>query len=173
MGLFGKKDNEFEKQLAQQKEAMETGVAQQLMDPSNVAMDPQVSAMILRNGDHFLNYVQDSEGRLHLSKKYEGFVEPGGIEPYAFLSDKKNDGEFLNEFDNVLMSILDYGDKYSIDNNVRNAFNKIGRKRMRFINNSRALEGRPQQLSKSQIIKSSGYVGRQPVEKKDKFLGFL
>lgn len=175
MGLFGNKNTDFDKQLALENAKVETGIAQQMMDPSNVAMDPQVSAMILRNGDFFLEYHIDKDGQLILDKKYEGFVEPGGIEPFAFLSEKKQDGEFLNDLDNVLTSILDYGNKYGIDDNVRNAFNKLARKRMRFLGNSRTLEGRPQQLSKSQIIRATGGVYRDNGvgPKKDKFLGFF
>lgn len=176
MGLFGNKNTDFDKQLAQDNVRMETGVAQQMMDPSNVAMDPQVSAMILRNGDFFLEYhINKEDGSFVLNEKFEGFVEPGGIEPFAFLSEKNGDGSFLNEFDNVLTSILDFGDKYGIDNNVKNAFNKCGRKRIRFLNNSRTLEGRSQQLAKSQIIRATGSVYRDNGhgQKKDKFLGFL
>lgn len=176
MGLFGNKNVEFEKQLALENAKVETGVAQQMMDPSNVAMDPQVSAMILRNGDLFLEYDIDENGGFIRNKKYKDFVEPGGIEPFAFLSEKKGDGEFLNENDNVLTSVLDFGNKYGIDDNVRNSFNKLARKRMRFLGNSRTLEGRPQQLSKSQIIRATGGVYRdngQGNQKRDKFLGFL
>jgi len=176
VGLFGNKNTDFEKQLQHETSKIETGIAQQMMDPSNVAMDPQVSAMILRNGDFFLQYHIDKEtGDFILDKKYEGFVEPGGIDPYAFLSEKKGDGEFLNDLDNVLTSILDYGNKYGIDDNVRNAFNKLARKRIRFLNNSRTLEGRPQQLAKSQIIRATGGVYRETGQgqKRDKFLGFL
>ena len=176
MGLFGNRNTDFEKQLQNENNKMETGIAQQMMDPSNVAMDPQVSAMILRNGDFFLEYkIDKNSGSLILDSKYENFVEPGGIDPYAFLSEKKGDGEFLNEMDNVLTSVLDFGDKYKIDNNVRSAFNKIARKRLRFLNNSRTLEGRPQQLAKSQIIRATGGVYRDngAAPKKDKFLGFM
>lgn len=175
MGLFNKK-SDFDRQVELEDKKVETGIAQQIMDPNSVAMDPQVSAMILRNGDLFLEYHLDNDnGSLVLNKKYDDFVEPGGIEPYAFLSEKKGDGEFLNEADNVLTSILDYGNKYALDNNVRNSFNKLARKRMRFLGNSRTLEGRPQQLSKSQIIRATGSVYRDNGvgQKKDKFMGLF
>ena len=81
----------------------------------------------------------------------------------------------MNDGDNVLTSILDYGDKYGNDGNIRNAFNKLARKRMRFLGNSRTLEGKSQQLAKSQIIKTTGQVTRfnDPKAGQQKFLGLF
>ena len=162
--------NQIDVQAAQ----ADIGVVQQMQEQGSVAFDPQVSAMLLKDGDFFLPWVIDHDkGIMVLPKRYEGFIEPGGSEPYSFLNEKNGDGEFLNEMDNVLTSILDYGEKYGIDDHVRNSFNKLARKRMRFLNNSRTLEGKAQQLAKSQIIKSTGQITRlnNPNEKKDKLFG--
>ena len=180
MGLF----NSPEKQMVKlQKEQMDVensksdvGLVQQMQEQGAVAYDPQVSAMMLKEGDFFLPWKIDRDkGIMVLPKEYEGFIEPGGIEPYAFLNEKNGDGEFLNELDSNLTAILDYGEKYGIDHNVRNSFNKFARLRMRFLNNSRTLEGKPQQLAKSQIIKSSGQMTRfnNPKVSGEKFLGLF
>jgi hypothetical protein len=179
MGLFNNEAKEarkqFREQLDVQRDGADVGAIQQMNEQGNVAYDPQVSAMLLKQGDYFLDWLVDSErGVVKLNPKYKGFIEPGGMEPYSFLNEKNGDGEYLAEHDSVLTSILDYGDKYELDDNVRNSWNKLARKRMRFMNISRALEGKAQQLAKSQIIKSSGSITRfnDPKEKKsDKLLG--
>jgi len=180
MGLFNSPAKQMLKmqknQIDVQAAQTDVGVVQQMQEQGNVAFDPQVSAMLLKDGDFFLPWKIDKEnGIMYLPKKYGNFVEPGGIEPFAFLNEKNGDSEFLNEMDNVLTSILDYGEKYGIDDHVRNSFNKLARKRVRFLNNSRALEGKPQQLSKSQIIKSTGQITRlnNPNERKNKVLGLF
>jgi len=181
MGLFNNNEKEMRKQFQAQADIesakSDLGVFQQMQEQGSIAYDPQVSALILKQGDFFLKWNIDTKtGYFMLDKTYEGFVEPGGMEPFCFLNEKNGDGEFLNDIDSTLMSILDYGDKYSLDVNVRNSWNKIARKRMRYLNNSRTLEGKAQQLSKSQIIKSSGQITRfnNPKEdKKDKLFGVL
>ena len=178
MGLFNSPEKQMLKlqknQIDVQAAQADVGVVQQMQEQGSVAFDPQVSAMLLKDGDFFLPWHIDREKNImELPKKYEGFIEPGGIEPFAFLNEKNGDGEFLNEFDNVLTTLLDYGESFGIDLNIRNSFNKIARKRMRFLNNSRTLEGKAQQLAKSQIIKSTGQITRlnNPNEKKDKLFG--
>ena len=178
MGLFNNDEKEarkqFKAQLDLQRESSAMGVTQQLTDQATAFYDPQVSAMLLENNAAMLNWRHDARENLKvLSEKDEGLIEPFGFEQLAFLSDKRGEKGFCASSAQTLRAIRLISDKYGMDDKVKRLFNDIAGAYQITLLLSRA-DGKPQQLAKSQIIKTSGEFIRDKGDKKgDKLFGLF
>ena len=165
MGLFGQKiDRDLAVQLKAQKdlqaEQVDSQIASIPLNNPNVALDPQVSALLLQSNERMLLWVFDPEtNSLRKAKKHQCLVEPKMEETTAFLPNDPNSSGLVNDIDANLSDILQYMEKFGYDENSVNLFNKISRFRRSLVGNTR-LHGQLAKLSKSQIAQTSAAVKR-------------
>jgi len=178
--LFGSEkkleEQHFNKSLAAQAEDSDSRVAMAMNSPSDVAYDPQVSALLLDVQRRFLKWkivvVKNGNGESEFKwvclEKFN-YKEPYGDEPLSFMEEDK-ERKLLNEFDDCLSLIYQFGEKYNVDMSL--AFNQIVNVRQSFLLNSRTT-GRASRLAKSQLIESSARITREQMmpQKKKGFLG--
>ena len=178
MGLFNNDEKEqrkqFKAQLDAQRESSAMNVTQQLNDQATAFYDPQVSAMLLQNDAAMLDWRLDSRENVRvLSEKDSGLLEPFGSEQLAFLSDKRGEKGFCANSAQTLRAIKLYMSKYGIDDKARRLFNDEAGAYQITLLLSRA-DGKPQQLAKSQIIKTSGeFIRDRGDGKGDKLFGLF
>jgi len=177
MGLFNNDEKEarkqFKAQLDAQREQTAIGVTQQLTDQAQAFYDPQVSAMLLQNDARMLHWVKEDNVLYHANEKEVGLDEPFGFEQLAFLSDKRGEKGFCSSSAQTLRAIKLYIEKYGAEEKSKRLFNDVAGAYKITLLLSRA-DGKPQQLAKSQIIKTSGEFIKDPMNKKsDKFLGLF
>jgi hypothetical protein len=180
MGLFNSPEKKMlqlqEKQVADQSYANNLGVVQQMNEQANVAYDPQVSAMLLDNDARMLNWVDDIDRNVRrLDDSDRGMIEPFGFEQLGFLDGKTGQVGACASFAQTLRAIKLHMQKYGADENGKRLFNDIAGAYQITLLLSRAT-GKPQQLAKSQIIRSTGEVFQynNPKDRKgDKLFGLF
>ena len=163
-------------QVENQGYANNLGVVQQMNDQANVAYDPQVSAMLLDNDARMLDWVDDVEKNVrYLSRNDSGMIEPFGFEQLGFLDGKAGQVGFCASSAQTLRAIKLHMQKYGPDSSGKRLFNDIAGAYQITLLLSRAT-GKPQQLAKSQIIRSTGemFQYNNPKDKKgDKLFGLF
>lgn len=177
MGLFEndskKQEKQFKAQLDNQKEQMQLGVHQQMSEQAQAIVDPQVSSMLLENTARMLNWVKEDDNWYLANERDLGLDEPFGFEQLAFLSDKRGEKSFCASSAQTLRAIKLHIAKYGADDKSRRLFNDISGAYQITLLLSRA-DGKPQQLAKSQIIKTSGeFIRDKSGDKKNKLFGMF
>lgn len=165
MGIFGG-NNDLVKQMSHERDLREmdndTQLAQQMFDPNKVAIDSQVSALILEMKSRFLKYRLDAErGTFTCVEKYP-YLEPWGEESRSFLEGFKP--SVVGTIDMFLSEAYSFSEKY--DESICNTFNEVVRVRHSFLGLSRAT-GKAAKVAKSQFIESSAMVRRDVLPKKE------
>jgi len=169
-------EKQFNQQLAQNAEANDTNAAIAMND-TPVALDPQVSAMLLDVQRRFLKWkivrVLNEDGSQEYKwvcqEKYP-YKEPYADEALSFMEEDE-ERRLLNMFGATLAQVKQFADKYDVDWSL--AFNGVVSIRENFLLNSRTT-GRPGKLAKSQFVESNAMIARQMIAPKKKgFLGGL
>jgi len=160
MALFNNQEKEmkrqFKAQIDAQNTSIEANVTQQMADQAHAVYDPQVSAMLLENKMKMLNWNENFDrGVLELNQEDNGLIEPFGAEQLAFLNDKRGEKGFCSSSAQTLRAIKLHMAKYGTEDRSKRLFNDIAGAYQVTILLSRA-DGKPQQLAKSQIIRTSG-----------------
>ena len=143
-------------------------VAESMFDPNKVALDSQISALILETKSRFLKYRVDfSKGTFICLEKYP-FVEPWGDEPVSFLEGQKPN--IIGEIDMLLSEMYKFTDNY--DEPTHKTFNEIVRVRQSLMGLSRAT-GRAAKVAKSQYVESNALIRRDGNMQKPEQKGLL
>jgi len=130
-------------------------VAESMFDPNKVALDSQISAIILEVKSRFLKYKVDyNKGTVICVEKFP-FVEPWGDEPVSFLEGQKPN--IIGEIDMLLSEMYKFTDNY--DEPTYKTFNEIVRVRQSLMGLSRAT-GRAAKVAKSQYVESNAFIRR-------------
>lgn len=170
MPLFGDtpEQKQFKEEMAQRRDESDANMAQQMFDPRKVAMDSQVSALLLEMESKFLKYRVDFEkNQLICTEKY-GYVEPWGEEPRCFLGTEKE--RLVELLDMLLSEVYAYSNKY--DEPMVNSFNEFVHLRFSKLNISRAT-GKAAKLAKSQFVESTAEIRRDLSNQQKKSSGLL
>jgi len=166
--MFGNEQREQKKQfaesLAMQSESNDNDVMRTISDPSKIAYDPQVSAMLIEMQRKFLKWElkqqKDIDGRivtyLVCTERYP-YKEPYGDEALAFMNELEERG-LLNQFGDSLSLVKMFADKYDLDWSL--PFNQVVTVRENFLVNSRTT-GKGSKLAKSQITDSTASISRR------------
>ena len=165
---------QFETQIAVSDDANDTEIMKVMQDPSRIAYDPQVSAMLIEVSRRFLNWkveqVKDADGKIQsylVCKEVYPYKEPYGDEALAFMSDV-DEKALLNQFGDSLSLVKMFADKYNLDWSL--PFNQMVTVRENFLLNSRTT-GKGSKLAKSQLTESTASIRRELAPQKKK--GFL
>jgi hypothetical protein len=180
MGLFNSPEKRMlemqKQQIDNQAYSNNMGVVQQMNDQASVAYDPQVSAMLLDNDARMLNWIDDFDKNVRrLDESERGMIEPFGFEQLGFLDGKSGQVGACASFAQTLRAIKLHMQKYGVDDSGKRLFNDLAGAYQITLLLSRAT-GKPQQLAKSQIIRSTGEVFQynNPKDRKgDKLFGLF
>lgn len=162
--VFGFGESDLSKQLKQEKEIkgeeQDTAMAQQMFDPNKVAIDSQVSALLLEMKSRFLKYDIDYRHKTMVCVEKYDYIEPWGEEPKSFL--EQNKPQIISEIDMLLSEVYNYSNKY--DEDMSGVFNEIVRVRQSLLGISRAT-GKAAKVSKSQYVESNAFIRRDQQQK--------
>lgn len=151
-------------QLRQDKELSEgqqdVSLAQQMFDPNKVAIDSQVSALLLEMKSRFLEYDIDYKKKTMVCIEKYPYLEPWGEEPKSFLEGQKP--QIISEIDMLLSEMYNYSKKY--DEDMSGVFNEVVRVRQSLLGLSRAT-GKAAKVSKSQYVESNAFIRRDQQNK--------
>ncbi len=170
---FDSKDTQLARQqMLEDREAKQmendTRVAESMFDPSKVAMDSHVSAIILEVKSRFLKYKVDYKaGTIICLEKYP-YVEPWGDEPVSFLEGQKPN--IVGEIDMLLSEMYKFTETY--ERPTTKTFNEVVRVRQSLLGLSRAT-GRAAKVAKSQYVESNSSIRRSVDERKKSNRGLL
>ena len=150
-----------------QDNAADVSLAQQMFDPNKVAIDSQVSALLLEMKSRFLEYDIDYKRKTMICIERYPYLEPWGEEPKSFLEGQKP--QIISEIDMLLSEIYNYSKKY--DEDMSGIFNEVVRVRQSLLGISRAT-GKAAKVSKSQYVESNAFV-RRDMQNKPQSKGLL
>jgi len=168
LGLGDDTKRQFNEEMSQRRDEADMGMAQQMFDPRKVAMDSQVSALLLEIESRFLKYKIDYErNQLVCTEKYK-YLEPWGEEAKCFLEGTKPG--IIGEIDMLLAETYAFSEKY--DESMINVFNEVVRVRFSLLNLSRAT-GKAAKLAKSQFVESTAQIRRDLVGQNKKSGGLF
>lgn len=136
-------------------------VAESMFDPNKVALDSQISALILEVKSRFLKYKVDYKNGTFICIERYPFVEPWGDEPVSFLEGQKPN--IIGEIDMLLSEMYKFTDNY--DEPTYKTFNEIVRVRQSLMGLSRAT-GRAAKVAKSQYVESNALIRRDGMQNK-------
>lgn len=137
-------------------------VAESMFDPNKVALDSQISALILQVNNRFLKYKIDYKGGTFICVEKKPYLEPWGDEPVSFLEGQKP--AIIGEIDMLLSEMYRFSETYSDD--TWRTFNEVVRVRHSMLGLSRAT-GRAAKVAKSQYVESNALIRRDVPQKKE------
>ena len=159
-------------QLNQDRESkeleMDARVAESMFDPNKVALDSQISALILQVNSRFLKYRIDYKNGTATCIETYPYVEPWGEEPVSFLEGQKP--AIIGEIDMLLSEMYRFTETY--DEKTVATFNELVRVRQSMLGLSRAT-GRAAKVAKSQYVESNATVRRDSTGQKKENKGLL
>jgi hypothetical protein len=143
-------------------------VAEAMFDPNKVALDSQVSALILQVNASFLKYKIDYKNGTKICLEHYPFIEPWGDEPVSFLEGQKPN--IIGEIDMLLSEMYKYTETY--EEPTYRTFNEVVRIRQSLLGLSRAT-GRAAKVAKSQYVESNANIRRDNFGSKQQQKGLL
>ena len=143
-------------------------VAESMFDPNKVAMDSQISALILQVNTRFLKYKIDYKNNTITCIETKPYIEPWGDEPVAFLEGQKPN--IIGEIDMLLSEMYRFSETYEDD--TWRTFNEVVRVRQSMLGLSRAT-GRAAKVAKSQYVESNAMIRRDGLQNKPEQKGLF